>query len=131
MRLREHLGRVLYLFRENAAALYPDKIKGEKLEVPLFRRLTADDMGILAYWNPSLQKSTPAMEDFPSELQSFSKDVLTLLDCFSQFPDFIDEIPDRSFSTELTVSEHIVQMFASYLTPWLSDLGYNLIRLGR
>ena len=125
MRLREHLGRVLYLFRENAAALYPDKIQGQELEVPLFRRLTATDKfkGIIAYWNPPLQNSSPTVDDFPAELQWFSRDVSTLLDCFSQFPDFIDEIPDRSFSTKLTVSSSRALTYALTNSRRISGLG--------
>lgn len=46
-------------------------------------------------------KVTP--ESVSEELQLFSKDITTLLECFSQFPEFRDKNPDPSFSNDLKV----------------------------
>ena len=37
------------------------------------------------------------------ELQQFARDIHALLECFDQFPEFIDEVPDRAFSKDSEV----------------------------
>jgi WD repeat-containing protein 26 len=103
-RLRERLGRVLYLFRENAADLFPQKVKRKGDGVPIDRRLNPRTkvQRMFDYMN-----LTPAADldrkHLPSELHMFSRDISTLLECFSQFPDFVDEIPDQTLGEDLRV----------------------------
>ncbi|KIP12841.1 hypothetical protein PHLGIDRAFT_32714 [Phlebiopsis gigantea 11061_1 CR5-6] len=128
-RLRERLGRVLFLFRENAEDLFPQlKAKRKKGEVAVFRRLNkrtyhrAQAAGNVRGTEPRANDS-PTQErrllgfpvadgqghsgpvnrkHLPLEMQAFSLDIATLLECFSQYPDFVDEIPDQSLGKELT-----------------------------
>ena len=52
-----------------------------------------------------LQPSTNSekYENIALEFRLFSKDVMTLFDCFSQFPQFVEELPDWSLAEELQV----------------------------
>ena len=130
-RLRERLGRVLFLFRENAEDLFPQiKAKRTKAEVPVFRRLNKRTYHRAQAANNARRTKSPPPDQpptqerrllgFPSvdgqghsgpvdrkhlplEMQAFSRDIATLLECFSQYPDFVDEIPDQSLGKELTV----------------------------
>ncbi len=40
------------------------------------------------------------------ELRQFSEDVKNLLDCFRQFPEFVDELPDPAIAHRLEVCTH-------------------------
>lgn len=97
-RLRERLGRVLYLFQENSSDLFPQKIQRQHNEVSTYRRLNRRQRTL-----NNTDTANLAREDFSSELQLFSQDISNLLECFSQFPEFVDEIPDQSLGAELTV----------------------------
>lgn len=64
-----------------------------------------------------------------AELQMFSQDVSALVECFTQFPEFIDEIHDQSFKNELKVNDlrrHTLSSSKSCL-----ELGYVLGRIRR
>ena len=104
-RLRERLGRVLHLFRENAADLFPREIKRKAADgVALERRLNAHVRVHRVFDFLNFNTSTSLeRKDLPAELHMFSRDISTLLECFSQFPDFVDEIPDRSLADDLRV----------------------------
>ena len=129
-RLREKLGRVLYLFRENAEDLFPNlKAKRQRAKVPVFRRLNKRRRGnAIAVGNKRRSKgSKEGVHDtdhhllglppndgrghanaidrkfLSAEMQAFARDISTLLECFSQFPDYVDEIPEQSLGQELKV----------------------------
>ena len=135
-RLRERLGRVLHIFRENAFDLFPElKARRNKVDVAIFRRglererrqssnfhLQQNTVGLLGISKRQLvngyrfleRQATPSNADpgsyeiesqqVPVELQLFSQDISTLLDCFCRFPDFLDEFPDQSLTQEMIVS---------------------------
>lgn len=42
-------------------------------------------------------------ENLALEFRLFSRDVMTLFDCFSQFPQFVEELPDWSLAEDLQV----------------------------
>ncbi|TCD66908.1 hypothetical protein EIP91_000747 [Steccherinum ochraceum] len=98
--LRERLAQILFLFRENAADLFPRKITREPRE---------------AVFNPAIRKlrkrsrdgastqivNTSALEDidcqmFPEQLKLFAEDVTTFLECLNEFPEFTDEAVNSS-----------------------------------
>ncbi|OCH89316.1 WD40 repeat-like protein [Obba rivulosa] len=98
--LRERLAQILFLFRENAADLFPRK-------VPRRPRESLVDPN-LQHWrkskrykppphvaNPTIMESLDP-EDFPFQLQMFAKDVTTFLDCLNEFPEFTDEAVNSS-----------------------------------
>ncbi len=108
-RLRERLANILILFRRNAIDLYSEQgvsrpihptitpKKGIKEE--LSKKISEPK----AVKHKELPKSDP--EHISSELHMFSRDITTLLECFIQFPEFVDEIPDRSLGDDLKVSK--------------------------
>ena len=112
-RLCERLARILSLFRMNASALFPHKVrlKGTELDVNRYwnfkrqrryRRTGNRFLNIVARISPP--KEQPKPEDLPSELHLFAEDIATLLDCFSQFPDFVEEVPEQLLEQDLKVS---------------------------
>ena len=44
-------------------------------------------------------------ENLALEFRIFAKDVETLIDCYVQFPQFIEELPDRSLAEDLHVGQ--------------------------
>ncbi|GJE84631.1 WD40 repeat-like protein [Phanerochaete sordida] len=133
-RLRERLGRVLYLFRKNAAGLFPQKIpRLEKFQPSMFRRLVSKRHG---FFDHVFSQSTELQpKHIALELQFFAEDIHTLMECFNQFPEFIDEVPDQAFSDELSqwaaslvdfgedFESHAVQRYLFYS---MSDIGDRL-----
>ncbi|KAI1794365.1 WD40 repeat-like protein [Ganoderma leucocontextum] len=93
--LRGRLAQILYLFRENAADLFPRKVSRqtrESLTNPQMAqyRKRARDRAPPHVHNPIvMEKLDP--EDFPEQLQMFAHDVTTFLDCLNEFPEFTDE----------------------------------------
>lgn len=94
---------MLYLFRKNAAGLFPQKIaRLEKFQPSMFRRLVSKRHGMFDHLFSQSTGLEP--KHIALELQLFAGDIHTLLQCFNQFPEFIDEVPDQAFSEELSVS---------------------------
>ena len=94
--LRGRLAAVLYLFRENAADLFPRKIHHQSREslttsnVTHFRKTKRHRAPRAHVHNPVvMEKLEP--EDFPEQMQLFAQDVTTFLDCLNEFPEFTDE----------------------------------------
>ena len=93
--LRGRLAQVLYLFRENAADLFPRKIyhqSRESLTNPNLAqyRKTKRHRAPPHVHNPVVMEKLDA-EDFPEQMQMFAQDVTTFLDCLNEFPEFTDE----------------------------------------
>ena len=40
------------------------------------------------------------------EFGQFSQDVVTLFECFGQYPEFLEELPDLSLTEDLQISAH-------------------------
>ncbi|EMD35391.1 hypothetical protein CERSUDRAFT_116166 [Gelatoporia subvermispora B] len=98
--LRERLAQILFLFRENAADLFPRKVNRRSRESLVDPNLQ--------HWrkskrykppphvaNPTIMESLDP-EDLPFQLQMFAKDVTTFLDCLNEFPEFTDEAVNSS-----------------------------------
>ena len=101
-RVRERLGRVLYLFRGNASRLFLAEIPKKDPPVPIFRRLNSKKHHLLSHL--VLKEPTELTPKYLSaELQMFSQDVSSLVECFTQFPEFIDEVHDQAFKNDLKV----------------------------
>ncbi|GJE84620.1 WD40 repeat-like protein [Phanerochaete sordida] len=136
-RLRERLGRILHLFRENAAGLFPHIVPRKDYQPAVFRRLASKRHGFFNSLNLTGHAADEVPQDFALELQLFSQDVSTLLACFSQFPEYLDEVPDRTLGSDLTHwalslddlkaegtwKSHAVQ---TYLFDSMADIGERL-----
>lgn len=97
--LRERLAQIAWLFRENAADLFPRKVSHQssepavKPDVP--RRKRARSKAPPHVRRPLvLEKLDP--EDFPDQLELFARDVITFLHCLNEFPEFTDEALNAS-----------------------------------
>ena len=108
-RLCERLSRVLFLFRENAVALFPNKVfKMSQVDRYWnFKRLRRNRrrnrlLTLVSRFSTSLDH--PTAECLPDELTALARDIGTLLDCFSQYPEFVDEVPEQGLEKELEVS---------------------------
>ncbi|KAI0699396.1 WD40-repeat-containing domain protein [Cytidiella melzeri] len=136
--LYDRLGRVLDLFRQNAMNLYPKEIKAH---------VKADTTSIKTTWRKKYvqlasktQVQSPAKPDsLVLEFQMFSKEVVILFDCFTQFPEFA-ELPDCSLADDLRVwanslddFEHEFSTLAvqKYLYDSMADIGERLESLAK
>ncbi len=94
--LRGRLAQILYLFRENAADLFPRKVRHQSREesltsshLPQYRR-GKRHRALPHVHNPTVDEKLDS-EDFPEQLSMFARDVATFLDCLNEFPEFTDE----------------------------------------
>ena len=97
--LRERVAQVLYLFRENAADLFPRKVQHQDTSVqesnlpPRTKRNRS---------KPPPNVRTPIVtgdldpEDFPEQIARFAEDITTFLECLNEFPEFTDEAVNAS-----------------------------------
>ena len=90
---------VLFLFRENAADLFPRKVSRQKIEQP---PTSADGPDTFRRKRKRNAKRAPQVarpiileehdpEEFPSQLEMLAKDVQTFLKSLNEFPEFTDE----------------------------------------
>ncbi|KAH7910198.1 hypothetical protein BJ138DRAFT_1180462 [Hygrophoropsis aurantiaca] len=129
-RLRERLTKVLFLFRENAATLFPRKVQRQsrdslvnpnlmdrrrqagqrKHQAPLAARLIIDD---------NLDPET-----FPEQFESFAHDVVTFLNCLNEFPEFTDE----AVNTSMRSFEGDLKYWASCLQEYKNQFRYPAVQ---
>ncbi|KAI0699394.1 hypothetical protein BC835DRAFT_1412585 [Cytidiella melzeri] len=143
--LRDHLGRVLHHFRQNAMNLFPEEIQAQSSDRPtplkIVRRWRTKHHVNHKTW---IQSSTDNVKLKPDELalefQTFSEGVMTLFDCFSQFPEFVEELPDwtlaedlRSWADSLDGFDHQYSTLAvqTYLYDSMADIGDRLETLAK
>ncbi|KAI0699395.1 hypothetical protein BC835DRAFT_1412586 [Cytidiella melzeri] len=141
--LRDRLGRVLDLFRQNAMNLYPEEIQAHMNAHPspvkTMRRWRTKN-----FLDYKMQVQSPAIPEKPDnlalEFRMFSKDVMTLFDCFSQFPEFVEELPDWSLAEDLHVWANSLDNFEhefatlavqKYLYDSMADIGVHLASLAK
>ncbi|KAI0092807.1 hypothetical protein BDY19DRAFT_926398 [Irpex rosettiformis] len=146
-RLRERLGRVLYLFRENAQTLFPEEIKEHihvhHTPVKHIRRWKTKNFldHTINIQTPLLDDSNSKHDTLAQEFWQFSKDVITLFECFGQYPEFLEELPDFSLAEDLQVwaklllenfeHEFATVAFQQFLFDSMVDIGSRLEMLAR
>jgi WD repeat-containing protein 26 len=111
--LRERLAQILFLYRENAADLFPRKISHVSKDGPVDTgpsRRRRHGRAIKTKTPPHVARPSVAqhldLEFFPEQLEAFATDVATFLDCLNEFPEFTDERVNasiRSFEGDLKV----------------------------
>lgn len=104
-RLQERLAKILFLFRENAACLYPRKITRKPQEV-----LVSPNLIERQDWrNRStipLSQDNLELDMLPDQLGSLARDVGAFISCLNEFEEFNDEAISqsmRSFESDLKV----------------------------
>lgn len=104
--LRERLSRVLHLFCQNAKNLYPEEIQAyinSRYHPTKSLRRPRHKHPIRSRLQKFTSPEPREPEDIVMELRMFSRDVTTLIRCFNQVPEFVQELPDRTISVELEV----------------------------
>ena len=75
--------------------------------------------------NPTVEDLDP--EDFPDQLQSLARDVMTFLDCLNEFPEFNDEAVNASIQSlecDLKVKQMLLICQSHGLTLWYCSIGH-------
>ena len=99
--LRERLAQIAWLFRENAADLFPRNVSHQSTTESAVKPDVLPRGKRARYKAPPhvrrplvLEKLDP--EDFPHQLALFARDVITFLHCLNEFPEFTDEALNAS-----------------------------------
>ncbi|EIW78840.1 hypothetical protein CONPUDRAFT_155557 [Coniophora puteana RWD-64-598 SS2] len=111
-KLRERLTKVLFLFRENAANLFPRKVQRQSKEslvnpnlMDRRRRAAAKTKNFPQPPSAGLVLNESLdVETFPDQMESFAREVVVFLNCLNEFPEFTDEAVNgsiRSFEVDL------------------------------
>ncbi|KAH9073045.1 hypothetical protein EDB83DRAFT_2313141 [Lactarius deliciosus] len=127
--LRERLAQIAWLFRENAADLFPRKVSHQSTTesavkpdvIP--RRKRARSKAPPHVRRPLvLEKLDP--EDFPHQLGLFARDVITFLHCLNEFPEFTDE----ALNASIVAFEGDLKYWASCLKVYEGEPLHTLYR---
>jgi hypothetical protein len=109
-RLRERLAHVLHLFHENAADLFPRKIQHHVKE-PMLHPFSKPSRKKMKKPPPNVALPAIAkdldLEDFPNQFSLLAQEVVALLNCLNEFPEFTDEAVNasiQSFEVDLKAS---------------------------
>ncbi|KAI0064262.1 WD40 repeat-like protein [Artomyces pyxidatus] len=126
--LRERLTQIAYLFRENAADLFPRKVSHqpkESLVSPnvLPRRRRAKSKAPPHVRRPLVFDGLDP-EDFPVQLGLFARDVVTFLHCLNEFPEFTDEAVNAS----IVAFEGDLKYWASCLKAYEGQFKYPAVQ---
>ena len=105
-KLRERLTKILFLFRENAANLYPRKIARQPRKAlpnpnSMHQQRRAGHQVVKLILEDNLEPDT-----LPAQFESFSEDVAIFLNCLNESPEFTDEAVNESmrcFEADLKV----------------------------
>lgn len=103
----------MFLFRKNADGLFPKlRVRAKGLELNVDRRWNfkrqkrrrrTENRFLTLVTRLSSFREEPKAKELPGELVLLAKDIGMLLDCFGQFPDFLEEVPEQSLETDLKV----------------------------
>ncbi|KAG2136654.1 WD40-repeat-containing domain protein [Suillus clintonianus] len=103
-RLRERLAQILFLFRDNAADLFPRKVSRQQREFLVNPNLM--DRKRKARRRKSMPGRIPAntedsldLESLPEQFESFATVLMTFLKCLNEFPEFTDEAVNTSIKS--------------------------------
>ncbi|KAI0090434.1 WD40-repeat-containing domain protein [Irpex rosettiformis] len=89
--LRECLAQILYLFRENAADLFPRKIPRREQDTVLNTAVRPRRKAKAPPHTTSPSVADLDVQDFPAQLEKLSQHMVSFLDCLNEFPEFTDE----------------------------------------
>ena len=107
--LRERLAGNAYLFRNNAAKLFPCRVKYQSTVTPIFDAMHSPSQTPIAQSKtrgrenarqPTVQQVCKSLksQNFPDQIEGLAEDLTALLDGLNDFPEFIDEALNTSIS---------------------------------
>ncbi|KAH9941858.1 WD40 repeat-like protein, partial [Epithele typhae] len=126
--LRGRLTQVLFLFRENAADLFPRKIHHQSRDsitnpqLAQYRKSKRHRAPPHVHNPVLMEKLEP--EDFPEQMQMFAQDVTTFLDCLNEFPEFTDE----AVNSAILSLEGDLKYWASCLKAYEGQFKYPAVQ---
>ncbi|KAG0697744.1 WD40-repeat-containing domain protein [Suillus ampliporus] len=120
LRLRERLAKLLFLFRENAATLFPRQISRQPREALVVH----DWMEQRRTDRQPLSKAHPDPESIPDQFAGFAEDVVTFLNCLNEFPEFTDE----AVNTSIRAFEFDLKYWASCLQEYKGQFRYPAVQ---
>ncbi|KAH9996706.1 WD40-repeat-containing domain protein [Russula compacta] len=126
--LRERLAQIAWLFRENAADLFPRMVSHQSLEPAVKSDVLARGKRTRSKPPPHvrrplvLEKLDP--EKFPGQLALFAKDVITFLHCLNEFPEFADE----ALNASILAFEGDLKYWASCLKVYEGQFRYPSVQ---
>ena len=125
-KLRERLAKLLFLYREIAAKLFPRKVSRPDPITSLDIRFGGRRKSKRRKWGKAhLHVPTPTvsekleLKDFPYHLKELAKDLKTFLNSLNEFPEFTDEAVNASilsFEGDLRVRNLIRSSSGSSMT---------------
>ncbi|GLB42232.1 putative WD domain, G-beta repeat [Lyophyllum shimeji] len=130
--LRERLAQILFLYRQNAADLFPRKITHHTREVipdpePRGKRRrrgrSAKPKAPPHVARPTVNEDLDP-EFFPEQLEALAADVATFLRCLNEFPEFTDE----AVNTSIHSFEGDLKYWASCLKEYTGHFRYPSVQ---
>ncbi|EKM57477.1 uncharacterized protein PHACADRAFT_206381 [Phanerochaete carnosa HHB-10118-sp] len=122
--LRERLAQILFLFRENAADLFPRKVQRQPHENVMNPNIRPRRKAKSVHTtSPTILDDIDA-EDFPDQLQGLAEDVITFLDCLNEFPEFTDE----GVNSSIISLEGDLKYWASCLRAYEGQFKYPAVQ---
>ncbi|KAI5118541.1 hypothetical protein M0805_008482 [Coniferiporia weirii] len=134
--LRERLVQVLFLFRENAADLFPRRVQRQSAESYVDQKHRMEESSTATgkpkprHRRPLPHIARPALpkemdvEEFPTQLETFAKDVSTFLKSLNEFPEFTDEAVNNSMNS----FESDLKYWASCLRTYEGQFKYPAVQ---
>ena len=122
--LQERLAKILFLFRENAACLYPRKITRKRQDVLLNPNVMERRQDWRQRSTVPLSQDNLELDMLPNQLESLAGDVGAFISCLCEFEEFNDDAISqsmRAFEADLKASSvpspifSHAQLFASTL----------------
>jgi len=114
--LRKHLARILYVFRENAADLFPRTVIRQDFETLVNLRKRRSKRQVQRSGS-SHRPGAPIAD----QLRMFSGDVATFMKDLSEFPEFTDEAVNQS-AASVACLEHDLRYWASCLKAYQGQM---------
>ena len=121
--LRDRLTQITFLFRENAADLYPRKVLRSQRDSLVGRSTFPTGRRRLARLRNSLERGRRSgrmeldkldLEDFPQQLELFASDLSTFLYSLNEFP----EITDKAVDAPIIAFEDDLEVRPSTVLRW-------------
>ncbi|KAA1472517.1 WD40 repeat-like protein [Dentipellis sp. KUC8613] len=128
--LRERITQIAYLFRENAADLFPRKVAREPKESLINPTISLPGSRKRAKTKAPPHIRRPLVidsldpEEFPKQLGLFAHDVITFLHCLNEFPEFTDEAVNAS----IIAFEGDLKYWASCLRTYEGQFRYPAVQ---
>ncbi|VDB91362.1 unnamed protein product [Peniophora sp. CBMAI 1063] len=125
--LRERLTIIGYLFRENAADLFPRKIAHENrdaLHKPALPTRGRAKSKPPPHVRRPVVVDPPEQEEFPLQIKLLAQDVITFLHCLNEFPEFTDEAVNAS----IVAFEGDLKYWASCLKAYEGQFRYPAVQ---